>query len=170
MKLKALSTTLKGPSLPHYFYYSAAYCGTELVRVSSASCIQQTFPAVCVHVNNVTGDRRKLENQLQTRLCCTVRPTGLDLLTISNMQTSYDTAACAHSNQHVPLSSRNSFINIISNCPVHGKSIDADQKQYAGSVTVHHHQFILLQFTQSHRTNTAEYRCSCAVHAASTSE
>lgn len=83
MKLKALSTTLKGPSLPHYFYYSAASCGTELVRVSSASCVWPTSPAVCVHVNNVTGDRRKLGNQVWI-LCCAVSPTRLGLLTISN--------------------------------------------------------------------------------------
>lgn len=103
--------------------------------------------AVCVHVNNKMWDRDS--NYFESN------PGRLCLLPISSMLTS-----CVRSARHVSPTSSNSFINIISNCPVQRKSIDADWRQHAGSNTVQRSWIILPKFTPSHNTEAAEYRCS----------
>lgn len=95
-------------------------------------------------------------------LHCAASPTRLGLLPIIIASSSFD--AAAHGARHVPLTSSNSFINIIGNCPVHCESIHADWRQHARSDTVHHHWISLPEVTQSHKSESAEYRYVAVVN------
>lgn len=120
----------------------------------------RSSPAVCVHVNNVTGDRRKLGGIKSG--CSAVQRGPHPIRSASNQETCRPTGTAAYA--HTLFNARpssDSFINIISNCPVHCGSIDAECRQRAGSIAVHRNGIILSDFPRSHKTEVAEYRCSC---------